>query len=110
MFSLGTDVAYFDVNFRETPGVIATGVIEGAEGVTLVDPGPTSCLETLRRTLAAGGMGLADVRTILLTHIHLDHAGVTGTLVQQNPAIDVYVHERGARHLIDPARLIDSAS
>jgi glyoxylase-like metal-dependent hydrolase (beta-lactamase superfamily II) len=110
MYALSSAVSYVDLDFQGFPGVIATGVMTDPSGVTLVDPGPTSCLETLRRGLADAGIAIADIRHILLTHIHLDHAGVTGTLVQQNPAIDVYLHERGARHLVDPARLIDSAS
>jgi glyoxylase-like metal-dependent hydrolase (beta-lactamase superfamily II) len=70
----------------------------------LIDPGPGSCVETL---LAA----LGDERpaAVLLTHIHLDHAGATGALVERWPDLRVYVHERGARHLIDPSRLYSSA-
>jgi glyoxylase-like metal-dependent hydrolase (beta-lactamase superfamily II) len=70
----------------------------------LVDPGPGSCVETL---LAA--LGEHEPRALLLTHIHLDHAGASGALVARWPAVEVYVHERGARHLIDPARLLNSA-
>jgi glyoxylase-like metal-dependent hydrolase (beta-lactamase superfamily II) len=110
MFPLSPDVSYVDLNFRDTPGVIATGVLVEASGVTLVDPGPTSCLGSLVRALRDAGVAIADVRHVLLTHIHLDHAGAVGTLVQQNPAIEVHVHERGARHLIDPSKLIDSAT
>jgi len=110
MFGLGPSTSYVDLQFRSRPGVIATGVLAEASGVTLVDPGPTSCLEALRGGLAAEGIAMADVTSVLLTHIHLDHAGVTGTLVQQQPAIEVYVHERGAKHLVDPAKLIESAS
>ncbi|HEY7446639.1 MAG TPA: MBL fold metallo-hydrolase [Vicinamibacterales bacterium] len=109
MFPIAPGISYVDLNFRRTPGVIATGVLTGPGGVTIVDPGPTSCLETLTRALTAEGIALADVRVLLLTHIHLDHAGATGTLVQQNPNIDVYVHERGAPHLTDPSKLLDSA-
>ena len=109
MFPLAPGVSYVDLNFRHTPGVIATGVLIDAAGVVIVDPGPTSCLETLTRALAAEGVAIADVRFLLLTHIHLDHAGATGTLVQQNPNIDVYVHTRGAPHLTDPSKLLDSA-
>jgi glyoxylase-like metal-dependent hydrolase (beta-lactamase superfamily II) len=101
---------YIDLEFRGVPGIIATAVLTGADGVTLVDPGPTSCLPALERGLGAGGIELADVRNILLTHIHLDHAGAAGTIVRRNPAIQVSVHERGARHMIDPSKLIDSAS
>lgn len=109
MFSLTKGVSYVDLNFRDMPGVIATGVMTDPSGVTLVDPGPTSCLDTLRHALAAQGIALADVRSLLLTHIHLDHAGATGGLLQENPAIDVYVHERGAKHLVDPSKLLESA-
>jgi glyoxylase-like metal-dependent hydrolase (beta-lactamase superfamily II) len=70
----------------------------------LVDPGPMS---TLARLLEA--LGDERPRALLLTHIHLDHAGATGALVQRWPGLDVYVHERGAPHLIDPAKLLESA-
>jgi glyoxylase-like metal-dependent hydrolase (beta-lactamase superfamily II) len=71
----------------------------------LIDPGPESAMPTL---LAA--LGDEQPRALLLTHIHLDHAGATGALVGRWPELEVYVHERGAPHLADPARLIDSAS
>ena len=57
---------------------------------------------TCERRSSARASAIADVRQLLLTHIHLDHAGVTGTLVRENPAIEVFVHERGAPHMIDP--------
>jgi DivIVA domain-containing protein len=70
----------------------------------LIDPGPTSCLPTL---LAA--LGDTQPRAVLLTHIHLDHAGVSGSLVERWPDLEVYVHERGAPHMMDPTKLLDSA-
>jgi glyoxylase-like metal-dependent hydrolase (beta-lactamase superfamily II) len=73
-------------------------------GDVLVDPGPSSCLDTLLTAL-----GDDQPRALLLTHIHLDHAGVTGTLVKRWPDLPVYVHERGAPHLVDPSRLYSSA-
>lgn len=73
-------------------------------GRALVDPGPSSCLETLLANL-----GEEPPRALLLTHIHLDHAGASGSLVERWPDLEVYVHERGARHLADPARLLASA-
>jgi glyoxylase-like metal-dependent hydrolase (beta-lactamase superfamily II) len=73
-------------------------------GDVLVDPGPESCLETL-----LAGLEGQEPRVIALTHIHLDHAGGTGTLVRRFPDAEVWVHERGARHLIDPAKLLASA-
>ena len=69
----------------------------------IVDPGPSSCLERL-----IGGLG-EEPRALLLTHIHLDHAGATGSLVKRFPRLRVYVHEVGAPHLIDPRKLLESA-
>src|SRR5262249_39730544 len=60
--------------------------------------------------LERAGISIADVRTLLLTHIHLDHAGATGTLIRENPSLRVYVHEKGAPHMADPAKLIASAT
>ncbi len=73
-------------------------------GDVLVDPGPASCLPVLLEAL-----GGERPRALLLTHIHLDHAGASGSLVRRWPELEVYVHERGARHLVDPSRLLESA-
>jgi glyoxylase-like metal-dependent hydrolase (beta-lactamase superfamily II) len=70
----------------------------------LVDPGPTSTLEQL-----LSGLGGREPKALLLTHIHLDHAGASGSLVERWPALEVYVHEQGAPHVIDPSRLLESA-
>ena len=70
----------------------------------VVDPGPASCLDTLIDRL-----GPVEPRALLLTHIHLDHAGATGVLCRRYPDLTVYVHERGAPHLIDPSKLLESA-
>jgi glyoxylase-like metal-dependent hydrolase (beta-lactamase superfamily II) len=70
----------------------------------LIDPGPTSCLPTLLEAL-----GDERPRALLLTHIHLDHAGAAGSLVERWPDLEVYVHERGAAHMLDPSRLVVSA-
>jgi glyoxylase-like metal-dependent hydrolase (beta-lactamase superfamily II) len=74
-------------------------------GDVLIDPGPSSCLPRLLDALAD-----ERPRALLLTHIHLDHAGATGSLVRRWPELQVYVHERGARHVLDPARLVASAT
>ena len=100
---------YIDLQFRGSPRVIATAILQGADGITLIDPGPTSCLSALERGLRDRGLTLRDVRTILLTHIHLDHAGACGTIVERVPGMRVFVHERGAPHMIDPAKLLASA-
>ena len=110
MITLATGISYFDLNFLGVKGIIATAALHGPVGVALVDPGPSSTLPALRAALGAAGIRMPDVRTILLTHIHLDHAGATGTLVAENPALRVYVHEKGAPHMIDPEKLIASAT
>jgi glyoxylase-like metal-dependent hydrolase (beta-lactamase superfamily II) len=70
----------------------------------LIDPGPTSCLEAL-----LAGLDGAEPRALLLTHIHLDHAGASGSLVERWPSLEVYVHRRGAKHMVAPERLVESA-
>jgi glyoxylase-like metal-dependent hydrolase (beta-lactamase superfamily II) len=98
-----------DVHYLGKPGGIAACVLETAEGLIIVDPGPTSSLDGLKTGMAGAGLDFADTRFLLLTHIHLDHAGVAGTIVQANPDVTVYVHPRGAVHLADPSRLMASA-
>jgi glyoxylase-like metal-dependent hydrolase (beta-lactamase superfamily II) len=110
MQTIARGITYADLNFLGKSKIIAAAAIQSPGGVALVDPGPSTCLDTLRAELGGQGIGIADVRAILLTHIHLDHAGATGTLVRENPEIQVYVHERGARHMADPAKLINSAT
>ncbi len=99
-----------DLQFQGHARVIATAVIPCEGGVVLVDPGPTSCRAALERGLAEQGFDLADVRALLLTHIHLDHAGAAGTLAQAVPGLPVYVHEFGAKHLANPEKLLASAT
>lgn len=103
-------IEFIDLNFRGSDRVIAAVVLIGPDGVTLIDPGPTSCLPALESGLRERGLTLRDVRTLLLTHIHLDHAGAAGAIVERVPAIRVHVHERGAPHMADPAKLLASAT
>ena len=110
MITLASGLSYLDLNFYGVKGVIASVILHGPGGAAIIDPGPSSTLPALRAGLDRAGIALADVRAILLTHIHLDHAGATGTLVRENPALRVYVHEKGAPHLVDPAKLIASAT
>lgn len=110
MNTLSHGLSWIDLQFLGRSHVIAAGVVQGPAGVAIVDPGPTSCLTTLELGLQEHGIRWDDVRQILLTHIHLDHAGATGTIVRAHPHITVFVHERGAKHMIDPARLLDSAT
>ena len=99
-----------DLRFRGHERVIASAALRGPDGVVIVDPGPSSCLPALEAGLAGIGATLADVRTILLTHIHLDHAGATGSILARVPRARVLVHERGAHHMVDPSKLLASAT
>ena len=92
------------------PRTIAAALLESGSHRAIVDPGPGSTLETLRQSLKARGIGVGDLDAILLTHIHLDHAGATGALVRENPRLAVYVHSKGAPHVIDPSKLVASAA
>jgi glyoxylase-like metal-dependent hydrolase (beta-lactamase superfamily II) len=102
-------VTLVDVHYLGQDRYIAPCLLEDESGVAVVDPGPTSSLAGLEAGLAERGLTTANIHTLLLTHIHLDHAGAAGTLVKRHPHIRVYVHEKGARHMIDPAKLLASA-
>ena len=110
MHSLASGVGFLDLNFQQVPRIIATAVLHGPGGVALVDPGPSSALPALRRQLSDAGIAISDVTMLLLTHIHLDHAGASGTLVREHPDLQVYVHEAGAPHLVNPEKLLASAT
>ncbi len=110
MHTLAPGLSWVDLLFLGWPHAVATVVVSGGRTLALIDPGPTTCLETLEAGLQAQGLRLSDVTHLLLTHIHLDHAGATGTLVRQLPHIQVVVHERGAPHMADPSKLLASAT
>jgi glyoxylase-like metal-dependent hydrolase (beta-lactamase superfamily II) len=84
-------------------------LLETDDGPALFDCGPTTCIDALEAGLVQRGLGLTDVRHLLLSHIHLDHAGAAGTLVRKHPGLRVHVSEIGAPHLVDPSRLEHSA-
>lgn len=88
---------------------VACYVLDTDDGPALFDCGPASTVETLKAGLAERGLQLTDVRHLLLSHIHLDHAGAAGVLVREHPALQVHVSEIGAPHLIEPERLERSA-
>ena len=90
------------------PRVIASYVLPG-EAPALVDCGPSTCIEALEQGLSERGLALTDLRHLVLTHIHLDHAGAAGMLVGRHPGLRVHVSEIGAPHLVDPSRLERSA-
>jgi len=96
-----------DLNFQDTPQGIAAYLVVGPGGPVLVETGPASTLGTLKARLAEHGCSPADIRDVLVTHIHLDHAGAAGWWARQGA--NVYVHHVGAPHLVDPSRLLTSA-
>jgi glyoxylase-like metal-dependent hydrolase (beta-lactamase superfamily II) len=110
MTTLSRGLFWIDLHFQGRDNVIASAIVESAGGVAIIDPGPTSCLESLELGLQSRGIRWPDGQHILLTHIHLDHAGASGTIVREHPHIAVLVHERGAKHLVEPAKLLDSAT
>jgi glyoxylase-like metal-dependent hydrolase (beta-lactamase superfamily II) len=107
--TLASGIAYADLKFEERANIIAACFLQDASGVAIVDPGPSSCLPALEDALRQRGGSIDDVHTVLLTHIHLDHAGAAGSLVRRNARIHVFVHEVGAPHMIDPSRFLNSA-
>ena len=99
-----------DVRHLGQVASVASQLLATDAGPVLLDTGPGSTLSTLKAELARLGVAVADLHAILLSHIHFDHAGATGLLVEENPELTVYVHELGAKHLIDPAKLVASAT
>ena len=84
-------------------------LLDTSEGLSLFDCGPSSCIPALKDGLAERGVELRDLRNLLLSHIHLDHAGAAGSLAREHPGLQVWVSAVGAPHLIDPSRLERSA-
>jgi glyoxylase-like metal-dependent hydrolase (beta-lactamase superfamily II) len=89
--------------------IIGVYLLETDDGPTLFDCGPTTCVGRLKEALRERGLDLTDVRHLLLSHIHLDHAGAAGVLVREHPRLQVHVSGIGAPHVVDPARLEASA-
>jgi len=102
------EILTLDLAFQQQPNTIASFLVIGPAGPVLVETGPMSTLATLREQLAEHGYQPDDIHHVLVTHIHLDHAGAAGWWAQQGAQI--YVHEVGVPHLTDPSRLLRSAT
>ncbi len=102
-------VAPIDLHHQGVERVIGAYLVETSDGLAVFDCGPASALPALEAGLRERGVRLADVRHLLLSHIHLDHAGAAGTIVREHPHIEVHVSAIGAPHLVDPSRLEASA-
>src|SRR4029450_3377060 len=110
MITLTDLLPCLDLQCQGAPRGAATRVFHGPAGIALIDPGPASSLPVLRETLKRAGIAVADVTALLLTHIHLDHAVGCGVLLRENPKLKVFVHTKGASHMINPEKLLASAS
>jgi glyoxylase-like metal-dependent hydrolase (beta-lactamase superfamily II) len=106
------NIEIIDLDFMDREQVIASFLLLGEDGTSaaLVESGPTTCLERLKAGLGDHGVSHEDVRQVFLTHIHLDHAGASGHLAELLPNATFYVHEVGYPHLVDPSKLVKSAT
>jgi glyoxylase-like metal-dependent hydrolase (beta-lactamase superfamily II) len=98
-----------DLHHQAAERVIGVYLLDTDDGPALFDCGPTTCIDRLETEVAARGLDLADIRHLLLSHIHLDHAGAAGVLVRRHPHVQVHVSGIGAPHVVDPSRLEASA-
>jgi glyoxylase-like metal-dependent hydrolase (beta-lactamase superfamily II) len=103
------EIITLDLKFLNCPNAIASYLIPHKEGIVLVESGPGSTQQELKGNLDKLGYSIAEITHVLLTHIHLDHAGAAGWLAEQSGA-KVYVHPRGAPHMLDPTKLLASAT
>lgn len=101
-------ISILDLHHQNTPETIAAYLVDSSVGPLLIETGPGSTLPALKQALNDHGVLPTDIRHVLVTHIHFDHAGAAGWWAQHGAT--VYVHEVGAKHLIDPAKLIASAT
>jgi len=106
---LGAGRMLLDLGFRDHDGLIASYLVPGSAGWTLVETGPTTCRDRLLAGLGRAGVAPDEVVRVIVSHIHLDHAGGLGALADSLPNARLVAHERGVRHLVDPTRLVASA-
>lgn len=107
---LADDLWLLDALFQGEPGVVASYLLAGPRGLTLIDVGPASTVGQLLAGVRAAGFAPEEIAHLVVTHVHLDHAGAAGRLARLLPDARVYVHRIGAPHLLDPSRLVASAA
>ena len=98
-----------DLHHLGNERTVAAYALDTDDGPALFDCGPTTCIDALKQGLAERDLQLTDIRHLLLSHIHLDHAGAAGVLVREHPSLQVHVSSIGAPHLVEPERLERSA-
>lgn len=107
--AMPSGITLIDLGFMDTPGVIASYLLEGDNGLTLIETGPATTRLHLEEGIRDAGYSLGDVSRIIITHIHLDHGGAAGVIMRDHPHLRLGVHPFGAPHMIDPSRLVASA-
>lgn len=106
---LADGIGMIDLKFRNMDSLIASYLLDTGDGLLIIETGPANALDYLLQGIRYLGRNPEDIRHIAVTHIHLDHAAGAGVMLEMFPEATFYVHERGARHMIDPSRLLDSA-
>jgi glyoxylase-like metal-dependent hydrolase (beta-lactamase superfamily II) len=106
---LGEGRKLLDLDFRDTEGLVAAYLLPEPDGWALVETGPTTCHAPLLAGIAEAGVSADEIRHVFVTHIHLDHAGGVGALIDALPRATFLAHEVGVPHLIDPSKLVASA-
>ena len=99
-----------DLQFQGFSGAVAAFLLADGDDLVLVETGPGSTLPALRAALQAAGRDIAELTHVVVTHIHLDHAGAAGAVLREAPRARLYVHPAGAPHLVDPSKLMASAA
>jgi glyoxylase-like metal-dependent hydrolase (beta-lactamase superfamily II) len=106
---LADGIGMVDLKFRGEDNLIAAYILTTSDGLLVIETGPANTADRLLAGVRALGLDPMDIRQIAVTHIHLDHAAAAGELLEQLPDAVLHVHKVGARHMIDPSRLLDSA-
>lgn len=109
VLELGQGRQLLDLDFRDTEGLVAAYLLPEEGGWTLIETGPSTCRDALLAGIARAGVAPQDVHHVFVTHIHLDHAGGMGAVVEALPRATFYAHELGVPHMVDPTRLVASA-
>src|SRR6266487_3637429 len=107
---IGTGAWQISHPFLGENEIIGSYLLAGQNELVIIDPGPGSMVESLLESIREAGFDPQNVTHILITHVHLDHAGSVGTLVRQLPRAQVYAHKKGAPHLLDTTKVVASAS
>ncbi len=105
-----SSASILDLEYLGQSEYLAALLLETSDGLAIIDPGPTTTLETLIAAVREKAGSENALRHVLMTHIHLDHGGCAGVIAERLPHVIVYVHERGAPHVVDPSRLLASAT